>query len=400
VASLRAKLSPAANERISRQPTQNLVAYDLYLRGREELHQDNAESNQAAAQLFEEAIKLDPNYALAWTGLADSYAQRDGRFGFPQGSSAGSAIEYAQKALTIDPGLAEAHRSLGYSYLRQGRVEDALQSYLTAVELNPNYYEVWAGLSWIYETKGQYDDGVLAGLRAHRLAPNELFALFYLTHNLKYLSFDKEVLAYTEKMLSLDPLNVGARLFQPQLAVYHGDLDEAMRYAEKIVEDLPDHAYAMVGAASMAYMAKDFERAVTWAQRAWELEPDNVLGYWHHNEVLLGLSLLYLDHRREADQIFESVIDSYTKRVEQGERDWGLEWDLATVYLARGSREQAMDWFDRAYDAGFLFSRWPPVDPAFDKYHDDPRYRNVMDRMEAEVAAMRARVLEVEPSLK
>ncbi len=399
-ASLRATLSPAADERISTQPTENLAAYDLYLKGREALHLDNAENNQIATQLFEEAIELDADYALAWAGLADSFAQRDGRFGFPQGSTAGTANDYAQKALSIDPSLAEAHKSLGYAHLKQGEVEEALEAYLKAVELNPNYYDVWVGLSWIYETTGRYDDGVLAGLRAHRLAPNDLSALFYLVHNLKYLSFDEQVLVYAGKMLQLDPMHVGARLFQPQLAVYHGNTDKALMLAEGIARDLPDTAYALVGAASMAYMAGDFERAVTWAQEAWQLEPDNVLGYWHHNEVLLGLSLLYSGSRDEADLIFQSVIETYAKRVEQGERDWGLEWDLATIYAARGESEKAMDWFERAYEGGFRFSRWPPVDPAFDEFRDHPRYQAVMAKMESEIAAMRARVIEAEPSLQ
>lgn len=66
-------------------------------------------------------------------------------------------------------------------------------------------------------------------MRAHRLAPNDLSALFYLVHNLKYLSFDEQVLEYAEKMLQLDPMHVGARLFRPQLAVYHGDTGKAMQ---------------------------------------------------------------------------------------------------------------------------------------------------------------------------
>ena len=400
VASLRATLSPEADKRISEQPTQDLAAYDLYLRGRESLYEDNARSNQEATRLFQQAIELDPEFALAWAGLADSFTQRDGRFGFPQGSTTNIAIEHARKALSIDPGLAEAHRSLGYAYLRQGEVDKARDAYLAAVELNPNYSDVWAGLSWIYETLGQYDDGVLAGLRAHRLAPNDLFALFYLVHNLKYLSFDKQVLEYTDKMLELDPMYVGARLFKPQLAVYHGEMDEAMEYAEAIVRDLPDHAYAMVGAASMAYMAQQFDLAAEWAAVAWRLEPGNTLGYWHHNEVLLGLSLLHQGHEEEADALLLPVLENYARRVEEGQRDWGLEWDLASIHATRGEGELAMDWFERAYRGGFRFSRWPPVDPAFDAFRDNPRYRAVMTRMDSEIAAMRARVIEADPSLQ
>lgn len=400
VASLRATLSPRAAERISRQPTEDLAAYDLYLRGREALHQDDVEGNQAATRLFEEAIELDPDYALAWAGLADSFAHRDGRFGFPQGSTTGAAIEYARKALTIDPDLAEAHSALGYAYQTQGETDEGLEAYLTAVELNPNYYDVWVGLSWIYETTGRYDDGVLAGVRAHRLAPNELSPLYYLAHNYKYLSLDDKVMDVTGKMLRLDPLNDGGRLFEPQLAVYHGDIEKAVQLAEQIVRDTPDHAYAMVGAASMVYMARDFERAVDWAREALRLEPGNSLGYWHHNEVLIGLSLLKSGQREEADNMLLPVIETYVTRVEEGQRDWGLEWDLASIHAARGDQQEAMDWFERAYEAGFRFVRWVPVDPAFDAYRNNPRYQNVMAKMEADIERMRARLFEADPSLR
>jgi adenylate cyclase len=400
VSSLRATLSPRADARISNYPTENLAAYDLYLRGREALHTNDAESNRAAVSLFEEAIALDPDYALAWTGLADSYAQRDGRFGFPQGSTAETAVDYSRKALAIDPGLAEAHRALGYAYLRLGENDAGLAAYLAAVELNPNYYEVWAGLSWFYETTGRYDDGVMAGERAHRLAPNELVPLFYLAHNYKYLSLDAKVMEATRKMLRLEPLHDGGRLFEPQLAVYHGDLETAVRLAEQIVRDTPDHAYAMVGAASMVYMARDFERAIDWAREALRLEPDNSLGYWHHNEVLIGLSLLLSGQRDAADELLLPVIETYENRVEKGQRDWGLEWDLASIHAARGERQEAMDWFERAYDAGFRFVRWPPVDPAFDAFRDDPRYLDVMARMEADIERMRLRLFAENPTLE
>jgi tetratricopeptide (TPR) repeat protein len=308
-------------------------------------------------------------------------------------------VEYALKALAIDPDLAEAHRALGYAYLRLGENDDGLRAYLAAVELNPNFYEVWAGLSWFYETTGRYDDGVLAGERAHRLAPNELLPLFYLAHNYKYLSLDEKVMEATRKMLRLDPLNDGGRLFEPQLAVYHGDFEVAVRLAEQIVRDTPDHAYAMVGAASMVYMARDFERATKWAREALRLEPGNSLGYWHHNEVLIGLSLLESGQRDEAEHLLLPVIETYEKRIEKGQRDWGLEWDLASIHAARGEREEAMHWFERAYDAGFRFVRWVPVDPAFDDFRDDPRYQYVMARMEADIERMRTRLFEADPSL-
>jgi adenylate cyclase len=175
VRSLEATLSPKEETRILSKPTESLAAYDLYLKGREAYRRIDAESNKEAIRLFERALELDPDYALAWAGLADTYAQRNGRFGYPHGPSAETAEGHALKALEIDPELAEGHKALGYAYQGQGSYDDALAACLEAITHDPNYFEAWSMAAGISYQLGQYDESVRYIRRAAMLAPNEVY---------------------------------------------------------------------------------------------------------------------------------------------------------------------------------------------------------------------------------
>ena len=111
-AALQAELFPAERRRIEAQPMHNLAAYDLYLQGRDYYYRYQKDANETAIQLFKRAIRLDLSYPLGYAGLGDAYALRVNRFGEPE-VWADSAIAAAQKAIALDPDLAEAHKALG-----------------------------------------------------------------------------------------------------------------------------------------------------------------------------------------------------------------------------------------------------------------------------------------------
>lgn len=397
VASLRATLSPRLVERMSARTTDNLAAYELYLQAREAFNRRDAVSNQDAVRLFTAATELDPNYALAWAGLADGYVQRDGRFGYARGATVEIAIEHARRALAIDPDLAEGHNALGGALTAKGDQEDALRTYLAAIELNPNYYEAWIGVSRVHMLMGDYDESLWAAQQAERMAPNEIRPHYMKAHNYKFLSLDARALESANQAILADPRHVGGLLLPPQLAIYQGDPERSLRLVEQLLERVPRDLFAHVGAAGMAYMARDYDRAIEWAGEAQRREPGNIVGYWHRSETLLGLSMLLSGDRAAADEILDAVIERNTERTAAGGRDWDLQWDVAAIYAARGENELAMDWLQRAYDAGFHFVRWPPVDPAFDGLRDHPVYRDVMENMQVKTDAMRQRVIDADP---
>jgi tetratricopeptide (TPR) repeat protein len=110
--SLKVELSPEDRARIERKPTENLTAYDYYLKGRDQYYSYSREDNERAIEFFNEALEVDPDYALAHGGLADAYAQRWLWYGFGE-EWLDSAIEESSKAVALDPDLAETYQAEG-----------------------------------------------------------------------------------------------------------------------------------------------------------------------------------------------------------------------------------------------------------------------------------------------
>jgi TolB-like protein len=128
------RLTPAQETRLAHSATTNPRAYDAYLRGRYLWGQRTPEPTTAAVGYFEQALREDPHFALAWSGLADCYA-----VGWWAKNDLPLAEKYARKALDLDPDLAEAHASLGIIDTYRHRFPDAEKELRRAIDLNPNY---------------------------------------------------------------------------------------------------------------------------------------------------------------------------------------------------------------------------------------------------------------------
>ena len=126
--SLKVELSPEDRARIERKPTENLTAYDYYLKGRDQYYSYSREDNERAIEFFNEALEVDPDYALAHGGLADAYAQRWLWYGFGE-EWLDSAIEESSTAVALDPDLAETYQAEGLvqRLLRDARERESPQ---------------------------------------------------------------------------------------------------------------------------------------------------------------------------------------------------------------------------------------------------------------------------------
>ncbi|MCA1852485.1 MAG: tetratricopeptide repeat protein, partial [Beggiatoa sp.] len=146
---LRAHLTGEERRRVTRNYTENVESYQLYLRGRHHWNKRTAEGLRQAIGYFQQAIERDPNYALAYSGLADSYSNLQEYAGAPLSETLPRARAAALRALEIDDSLAEAHASLGVNYYQSWQWAEAEREYKRAIELNPNdasahhWYSIW-----------------------------------------------------------------------------------------------------------------------------------------------------------------------------------------------------------------------------------------------------------------
>ncbi len=171
---LKAELTVHEKARIEKAETENLTAYEYYLKGREYYSRFNNQRNEQAIELFKKAIELDPKYAQAYAGLAEAYAARRYTFGHSR-AWLDSAITMGEKALAIDSNSSEAYSALGHAYLWHWYIKDrfpkALKALNTALELNPSNRAALRYLAELKEYKGELEEALRLYKRARDLNP-------------------------------------------------------------------------------------------------------------------------------------------------------------------------------------------------------------------------------------
>jgi eukaryotic-like serine/threonine-protein kinase len=202
---LRLRLNPDAKKTLTKRYTDNVEAYQLYLKGRYLWNQYTEEGWTKAIDYFRQALDVDPGYALAWAGIADSYYQLSSTVRLPS-EVIPRARAGAIRALEIDDSLAEAHASLGiikaqYDWDRPG----AEKEFRRAIQLNPNYAtgRQWFGM-YLF-ANGQFDEALVEFRRAQELDPFSLIIAVTAIWPLPHLGRHDEALTQLQKVIELHP---------------------------------------------------------------------------------------------------------------------------------------------------------------------------------------------------
>jgi TolB-like protein/tetratricopeptide (TPR) repeat protein len=332
---LEIRLTSGESAMIARPPTTNLRAYDFYLRGRELLKQRTLEDVRSAATMFEQARTLDPNYAQAFSGLADSCAVAL-MFGWDIGGDVPRrADEASRQAILLDPTLAEAHLSRGVVAALEGDMEGGLSRVLHALSLDPKSARAHHWLSLLYKLQGSYD-----------LARRE-----------------------DDEALRLDPTLVVSRLNLAHIAILRGAPDEAVERMEAVLK-LSDIPLARVLLA-WALMRKGSGRmALEELDRAAALDPNDslVVGMRGMAFAVMGDRVAALEQARRASDLAAS-------------RPYPLaDYAVACIHAQIGSPDDAFRFLDRALRtkalslSAFISPAYIRDDPALARLRNDPRF--------------------------
>ena len=171
VRALESALSDEDSERLNTIPTANLAAYEAFVLGRQELVERTAEGIRAAKAYFEKAIELDPNYALAYVGLADSYALMSAYAGIDRQSTFAPRQVAIDKALALNPRSGEAYNSLADLRRNEDRLDEAEEYFLRAIELSPNYATAYHWYSLLLRGTEREEEAILKIRKALELDP-------------------------------------------------------------------------------------------------------------------------------------------------------------------------------------------------------------------------------------
>jgi TolB-like protein/DNA-binding winged helix-turn-helix (wHTH) protein/Tfp pilus assembly protein PilF len=314
--------------------TQEVEAYDFYLRGQYFLSQRSVPALEEAIAYYQQATVKDPRQARAFAGIADAYGLLGGYSGRPQQEEVAKARAAAWRALEIDEGLAEAHAALAliaqnYDWNWQA----AEREFRRAIELNPNYA---TGHHWYAEHlmwRGQFDEALVESERARQLDP---LSLIIAADNGAILYYSRQYDSAIEKwhsVLAIDPQFQRAQLIE-QAYIEKGMFDEAIAGVELTRTFTPDHWYWC----NLAY-------AYGRANRSAEAR--------HALQELLRIG------RRE-------TIDPRL---------------LAWAYLGLGEKDKALEWLEKAYAKHSNEMVSLKVNPGYDTLRGEPRFHLLLRRV-------------------
>ena len=332
---LKSKLSGAEMAKVEKNYTANAEAYQLYLKGKFYWNKRTGESLKQAADFYRQAIEKDPNYALAYSGLAETYVLFSSYDVASATDSMPLAKAAALRALEIDDSLAEAHTALGF-YLSnfEWDRDGSEKEYRSAIELKPNYATAhhWFGAD-LANVK-RFDDGLLELRRAEELDP-------------------------------LSPI-IGTNL--GDTLVFARRYDEAIAQYKRTLIRSPNFAYAH-RALGRAYGSKKmYLEAIAETRTALELDKaSSTKGY-------LGLWLARSGKRNEALALLLDLKQEATHDYVQGDM-------LALIYIGLGDKAEAMNWLEKHMLSRAETANTYAVAPELDDLHSEPRFKEMLKRM-------------------
>jgi serine/threonine-protein kinase len=388
---LQASLAPEERARIERIPTSNAEAYELYLRSRT-LPLDVDESNNEGIALLKRAVELDPTFALG-------YAMLSSRYTFPgrkQREYLERGVAAARTALDIDPDLARAHFYLGVNLRWLGRMDEARVAYQRATMLDPSSVGAMSSLSILEQSLGNLDQALYWAKRGFMHAPNYANSFYWLANSLVLLDNDVGERFLRAAATRFPPATPGGGIrLQLLLAVAEwrkGDTQAALDRQRKMVSDFPQNSEANGTFTDMAVYL-DAPEAAERLDR--EIKGGRGAGHAMYSPYTprTWRAHLYMKagNLARAQPLIEAALAATREAKAAGDLSYNPPMEEAVLFLMLGKRVEALDALDAGVRAGWKDALHLRRDPLLVDLRDDARFVALVQQVEREVGAMRAR---------
>ncbi len=333
---LRVRLSVADEQKLAKNYTPSPEGYRLYLKGRYHAVKLARSEIQTGISYFQQAIAIDPTYALAHAGLAEGYRTLALSGEMPPTEFFPKAKAAAQKAIEIDDTLAEAHAEYG---------------------------------SIIFWYDWDWNAAESECKRALELDPKSADAHLSYAHLLSNTGRQAEGLAEMNRALELDPLNLRNLAIEVYFLIHAGRTDEALAKLQKAFELDPNFWFAHVFAAS-AYIEKGmFTEAVAAARKAREHQ-----GVSSHSSAFLGYALAKSGKHSAARTVLQELLKS-------SQQQYISPYAVAMVYNGLGERDEVFGWLERGLEKRDPRMTFLKVEPKWNNLRADPRFQDLMRRV-------------------
>jgi len=329
------QLLPERLSALERRQTANAAAHDLYLRGRYFWNQLSAATTKSAMEYYGRAVELDPEYALAWSGMADAYsaspvnADRDPLQVWPR------ARDAVAHATASGPGLPEVHTSLGL-------------------------LKFWLDWDWV-AAEAAYRKSIA-------LDPSYSLAHRFLGIVLSHMARHEEASLALRQARHLDPLNATNHALSAQVAFAARNYSVAVQFAQQAITLDPEFHIGYIQLAQASERMGSSDQALTALNSAGRFGGGNSKAI-----SIRGYICAMLGKTTEAHEVL-NTLESVSRE------QYVPPYATALVYLGLGQHDSALHWLERAYDAHDVHLVFPPVDPKWDPLRDDHRFVDLLRR--------------------
>ena len=316
--------------------TDSVQAYGLYLRGRYAWNKRTQDGVAEGIKYFEQAIEADPNYALAYTGLADSYALALDYRSVPVHEGFERAKFYARKALELDESVAEAHASLAWSlFIYDWDWAGAAAEFRRSLELDPRYATSHQWYAFLLASQGRFEEALVEVHTAQELDPGSVSVRRTLGYVYFYARRFEQAKYHVHRAIEMNPVAEESYRVLGLILAFAGEHAEAERVLREGLE-LP-------GAAT-------------------------------YTRATLALALARAGNRTYAE---ETLRELEAKRA----REYVSPVELATVHISLGNNDHAIDWMEKAYEERRGWMAYLNVHPVVDPLRNEPRFKVLVRKM-------------------
>ena len=333
---LRLQLTRAEKKRLTRHHTEDAEAYRFYLKGRHHWNRWTEEGFNKAIEYFQQAVEKDPSYALAYTGLADSYVLLGWNSYLPPKEAFPKGKEAAMTALRLDPDLAEAHTSLAaLLWLHDWQWKEAETEFKRSLELSPTYPTA-----------------------------NHWYAEFVMT-----MGRHEEAIARVKKGQEFDPLSLIINV-AVGWALYHGrSYDEAVTQLLRTVELDPNYPVTYWILGLLLRITSRYDMAIAEGEKAVTRSGGSPL-----MRAALAHSLGTAGRTTEAVEMLDDLTGLATTK-------YVAPYFFAGIYIGMGENERAIECLEKCYEEHSHWLIYLHLDPSMDALREHPRFQNLLQRI-------------------
>ncbi|WP_373398131.1 tetratricopeptide repeat protein [Algoriphagus halophilus] len=374
-------LSAREEAEIGKVLTSSPDAYEWFLKAKEQYSQYKLENFEMAADYYKKAIEIDPNFTMAYAGLADTYAQYPA-FGKDK-SWYDSSFAVSEIGLQIEPNSAELYKNRGNLYYYLGQIRNAKRSFEAAISIKPNYSEAIGNLATINFSQGNLEKALIGQIKSASLNPLNPISFQMAGWTYKILGNFTEAKKWLMKAINVsnDPSS-----FSLLASVYidENNINEAKKLIAQTLTGSPNYAnYESAG--FISFFSKDFDNAKIFYEKSINSYDHFYNDHYYIVPINYSFLLLRDGENQAADSLLTNAISIREKALKNGEEDNNIMIELASAMAVKKQNLRALEYLQKAYDLGWRDLFFVEDNPIFFHLKGDSTYNKIISQVKSAI---------------